>query len=519
MIPTKKYILPILLSVSMVFFSGCDVEETSDDRLSGDQFWNKGNATNVEAFILSMYSSFRKATMINSGFITVTGDLRCAPIAPSSTDWTSGYISSMANNDLKDLISRFNWREAGYPVNITNWKTFYESIQQANILLKEVTNVPNLSPQQVNSFKAEATFIRNLAYFFLVRVFGDVPYYTNAYNSTPLPRTDMVTVLKSCLSELQAVLDTDPNAEILPWTFPGSSKKAVRATRGGCIALMMHINLWLVQFDNRNSEQYYQHVVDLGDELVNKNGGTYSLLGIDRSSTIFRGGSDEGLFEIVQDINAKENFLFEAIFSNLAAYSYDPGRTQRSVLYYTREFLAQIFPAEITEDRRPKVWFNNSYAPDNVGESSPSVKNERKEITKFWNVDTYSGGQITSNAGNQIVFRYADAILLYAEALAASGNDAEATLLLNRIRNRAGAPEISATGIELQDAIYWERVRELIGEGHYYYDLVRTGKLCDRKYCSQSISRTSFNAGAWTWPIHSDALKNNTYMTLNSFWE
>jgi hypothetical protein len=76
MIPIKKYILPILLSVSMVFLGGCDVEETSNDRLSGDQFWNKGNATNVEAFILSMYSSFRKATMINSGFITLTGDLR-----------------------------------------------------------------------------------------------------------------------------------------------------------------------------------------------------------------------------------------------------------------------------------------------------------------------------------------------------------------------------------------------------------------------------------------------------------
>lgn len=122
------------------------------------------------------------------------------------------------------------------------------------------------------------------------------------------------------------------------------------------------------------------------------------------------------------------------------------------------------------EDKRVSSWFNdNIYMSDKI-DLYP------KEITKFMNPDTYRGDNITSNSGNQIVFRFADAILLYAEALAAIGEEGEAQVQLNKIRDRAGATSVMSTGTDLQNDIFWERVRELIGEGHYYYDLVRTGK-------------------------------------------
>jgi len=118
------------------------------------------------------------------------------------------------------------------------------------------------------------------------------------------------------------------------------------------------------------------------------------------------------------------------------------------------------------------------------------------------------------------VFRLADAILLYAEALADLGtNDGKACELLNRIRTRAGASTLSLSGDDLKDAIYWERVRELMGEGHYFYDLVRTGKVCDNNYCYHPITRSEFREGAWTWPISKTAQENNTLITLNNYWE
>ena len=114
----------------------------------------------------------------------------------------------------------------------------------------------------------------------------------------------------------------------------------------------------------------------------------------------------------------------------------------------------------------------------------------------------------------------ADAILLYAEALAELGtDDGKACGLLNRIRARAGASTLSLSGSELKDAIYWERVRELMGEGHYFYDLVRTGKVYNNQYCYHPMTKSEFREGAWTWPISRKAQENNTLITLNNYWE
>ena len=66
------------------------------------------------------------------------------------------------------------------------------------------------------------------------------------------------------------------------------------------------------------------------------------------------------------------------------------------------------------------------------------MESDPKEVKKFEHVDLYDGRNVTSNSGNQIVFRLADAILLYAEALAELGtDDGKACGLLNRIRARA----------------------------------------------------------------------------------
>lgn len=63
-----------------------------------------------------------------------------------------------------------------------------------------------LSAVEVERYRAECKFLRNLAYFFMVRIFGDVPYYTEAYAAAPLPRMDKTVVLKTCLADLQTVL-------------------------------------------------------------------------------------------------------------------------------------------------------------------------------------------------------------------------------------------------------------------------------------------------------------------------
>ena len=94
--------------------------------------------------------------------------------------------------------------------------------------------------------------------------------------------------------------------------------------------------------------------------------------------------------------------------------------------------------------------------------------------------------------------------------------------MLNQIRIRAGASSypsgntIDANG--LKDAIFWERAKELMGEGTHYFDLVRTRRVLDRKYTDNPLTPDKFNRGAWAWPINSSALVNNKFMELNNYW-
>ena len=105
----------------------------------------------------------------------------------------------------------------------------------------------------------------------------------------------------------------------------------------------MHINLWLVQFDEQNKTTYYQNVVDLGEQLE-QNDGAYELLEISRISNVFKGGSNEGLFEIAQNINASnEVFSSIAVFSNNVVYRHK-GANENPMYYYDGSYIEKIFP-------------------------------------------------------------------------------------------------------------------------------------------------------------------------------
>jgi len=75
---------------------------------------------------------------------------------------------------------------------------------------------------------------------------------------------------------------------------------------------------------------------------------------------------------------------------------------------------------------------------------------------------------------NVKVIRYSDVLLMSAEAHARMGDDANAAMNLNQVRQRVGLDDVSAGGAELLDAIYKERRLELALEGHRYWDLIRT---------------------------------------------
>jgi hypothetical protein len=91
--------------------------------------------------------------------------------------------------------------------------------------------------------------------------------------------------------------------------------------------------------------------------------------------------------------------------------------------------------------------------------------------------DTNIGDQNLTNPGNYRAIRFADVLLMGAEAHnQGDGNDELARQYLNRVRERTTLSDVNASGSALTQAIYNERRLELVGEGHHFFDLVRTGR-------------------------------------------
>lgn len=495
-----KYILT-LLCCSAALFSGCKkfLNVVPIDNLTGNNYWQ--NKKDVEAFTAGLYQQFRsKVASGDAGGFYLSFDVRNTPIVSSSAP-----LQMLANGDIRGLQKQGAWNSDYNFSNVTNWKAFYDIIQAANILIVQVEKIPSatFSDADRKRYRAEAVFMRNLAYFFMVRLYGDVPYYTEAYHTTAIPRTPMVEVLNKCIADMDAV------KEDLPWSYGDQSILGIRATRGSALALMMHMNMWAAGFDIANAGTNYMQTKKLGEELM-ANPGIHELLPIEKSKEIFKGRTKEGLFEVLQNSNYGEFFSQRANLATVMTYFPYRGTvtTLSNTAYYSIKYMNTLYPVGVGPDKRLTTWFDKPYNGDG-----------KFQFLKFVNV--YGGeGVSVRNDDNIIVFRYSDAILLAAEANVNLDQDEEARRLVNLIRARAGALPITTSGSDLADDIYMERCRELMGEGHYYNDLVRTKRIMNVKFnLSRVMTVSEFIQGGWTWPIYQDALLNNPYMKLNDFWK
>jgi hypothetical protein len=461
------------------------------DNLSGNNFWQSKN--DVETFTNGLYSALRDK--LDDGFI-VAGDIRNASVAISE----GNYGSMITSNSIKALVSGGNVFDWGA---MTRWKPFYDIIAKANLLYSKIDAIPasKLSERDKLRYKGEAVFVRNFCYFLMVRLYGDVPYYTVAFNKEPLVRMPMLTVIDKSLADLQAAKD------YLPWVHNDPTMLGIRAMRGSTIALMMHLNMWAAGFaENSKKAVYYRAVDALATELGTTT--EYRLLPytIEDNKRLFKGRTRESLFEFYQNFNVGEKFNEKANLGYIMAhYPYlGSEKYTDSRGYFKKKFMEKIY-SDGEPDLRKDLWFDNW--------NSDSRKFQFK---KFANV--YVSGTTVRNDDDMIIFRLSDAYLLAAEANAELGDDTKGQYYVNLVRDRAGAAIITSTGGALVDAIFKERVRELMGEGHYYYDLVRTKRILDKDYVDTPMPVSDFNAGGWTWPIDQSALTDNPNMTLNNFW-
>ena len=532
----KKIIICLLIVVSASQY-GCKkfLSITPIDKLTGNNFYQ--SADDIESNITDMYGQlFDKYTA--TSFAGATGEFRSGEVVTSiqggrmEIGRLGGHTRQTPNpqgnlgkqtipvTTVNDRLLLQGLTTDGYNFyNLTRWNEYYRVIQAANILVSKLEEViPALTADQTKRYIAEAKFIRCFCYFQMVRLYGDVVYYTTAYQKDPLPRENMVSVINKCIEDLKG-----PRND-LPLVINDPSLRGVRASRGAAIGLLMNMYMWNAGFDPTQKMKYYTETAALGEEIVAS--GAFRLLNITEWSTVAKGRSEESLFELFRTLNY--NTDLNNPFAQANAYSpfgdafihfpyKQPEYTHRfNYAVFTEAYMQKLYP-DLTDQRLP-VWF-----------TAPFDQNAETFQLKKFAVNTFidaNNPNLDINPDNTyLIMRYSDAILLAAEAYAELGigiadGTTGAGKMLNMVRRRAVALEWPKGAYEgnIKDAIFWERAKELMGEGSHYFDLVRTKRILSKLYTDNPLTADKFGRGGWTWPIDASALNNNPYMTLNSYW-
>lgn len=503
-----KKITYLLLATTLIFgLSSCDkfLNVTPIDALSGNNFWQTRD--DVEGYMNGIYTRFRSklgntiqtpATEMRGNFVKIVNNLDADGNGP---------VNNLIANNMRPLVT--NTTTYGNRLKeVMNWKGWYDIIAASNILYAEIDNVPPaaMSPAERNRYKAEAVFARNLSYLYICRLYGDAIYYTEAYHSKALARTPQVQVMKNCIEDMSSVI------EHLPSKYSESSLVGLRPTKASALALVMHLNMWAAAWETGDKKPYYQAVLKLADELATYS--DYKVLPktVENTKRIFKGRSEENLFGILQDYNYGETFQQYSNYSFFFSHFPYRGDAQRvnSHIAYEKEYMEKLYPAAIADDRKSN-WFENFNA-----------ENASFQFKKFINsYSTGTGSNVSmSSDDSAIVLRMSDIILLAAEAAAELNEDDKAKEYLMIVREAAGASAIALTGSALKDEIFRERCRELIGEGQFFFDLVRTKRVVNTEFSKSVMSVSNFNNGAWTWPLilSSTEQSANPNLVGNNFW-
>lgn len=519
-----KIIKRALLSAVLLMAMGCQKYLTIDpiDRLTGNNFYlSKADVETNLAFIYStFFNKIRESWVmgatgeVRSGEIFPSpefGDTRNRPLNPDD----KAVMRVLGRNDLWSAMTNPQYDDYKF-IRIIDWSGYYQVIQSANILQSKLEEgIPGVSGTDKARYIAEAKFIRNFTYFWMVRIWGDVVYYTDPYFKESLPREDMVSVLNKCIADLE------PEKNNIVWTLSDPAQRGARPARGAIIALLMHMNAWNANFDPANKQAYLTKVASLGKELIDSKAHRLYDMTEEAWAEVAKGRSEESLFEFYQSINygdavwfSENNDHFDVrnhyqFWSHFLRWPYIFPRHNKSIsaCYFISDYMNKIYP-EGEADARRELWFEDIASDDG------------QFVIKKFATNVYASGNEDGYPDNSIIiFRYADAILLYAEALAELDRNAEAIAAVNLVRNRALAtPYTGDGGSDLKNFIYLERCRELIGEGHRYFDLIRTRRILSPEWTMAPMNIDQYNRGAWTWPLTPSARTYNPKIVLNEYW-
>ena len=311
------------------------------------------------------------------------------------------------------------------------WRDSYVGINRANAILERIDDA-NINGDIKNRIKGEALFLRSLYYYHLALTFGNIPLRlesTTSPNET-LSQVSADEVFNQIISDLMQAED------LLPATFSGED--VGRATSGAAATLLAKVLLFTG--DNQGAEQALRRIV---------NSNVYSLL-----------NDFNNIWGAENENNAES--IFEVQFR-----SGGTGTGSPYVDMYTPS-PAGAGGGNAIQDATDNLF--NTFEDGDLRRDATIFFDDGNMFVKKYEGDTFT--ELDSDL-NFMVFRYADVLLMLAEAI---GESEEAYNLINQVRVRAGLNPIDGTTTgTFEEKLLRERRVELAFENHRWYDLLRFG--------------------------------------------
>lgn len=406
------------------------------------------------------------------------------------------YVNSLAtdegydykkNNSLDHISLNESTWDATLGITSEIWEHCFNMINRCNNVLLKLDNATAANRTQ---YEGEASFLRAYAYFTLVRLFGPVPI-------TKMPIEDYSTLYsygRSSMDEVYNLIKEDLETAIssLPDNYSADNMKG-RATR--IAAYTMQADVYMTLQDFTSAQKSIENILTYANQNSERLGLESDVLRIYSSNNpmgkeiIFAAQYNNGATMVANPLMGRS--IPAATPSTQPAYIYPDGTKSTittsqgtSCMLMTWE-LYNEFKANNNDQRFQKLVYNGIYTNEYVSVASEEVDVTQEGYTylpvtlKYF--DFGNEGMTTCACGNDnIIYRFADVLLMYAECLNETGTPESASNYLNQVRTRAGLANTTATTREEMDiAIENERMLELCFEGHRWYDLVRKGRITE----------------------------------------
>ena len=361
------------------------------------------------------------------------------------------------------------------------WQSCYEGINRVNYMQQYKDKNPvgqTITFVGKDALYGEVYFVRAYYYFTLVKMYGGVPLFVDKR----LTLADQNNIKRATAADVYKQIETDLASAIA--VLPAVQTEKGRATKYAAQALLGKVLLY---------QNKFAPAAAMLDNVINSN--AYSLVA-DFNSIFLPSGENgpESVFEIQYSngsatydwghvTRGQGNYAVQQCgirgLNGSAAMPYNPGWTTN----LPTQNLASAYAAG---DKRKAVTvldieaYKNANPAFNITYQVAPYQNTGLYNQKYLPRKGETSGQIELNYSNNFrTIRYADVLLMAAEAYSKSGNDPKAQTYINLVRRRAfgnTANDVTATGTALYDAILAERRLELAMEGERFFDLVRTGK-------------------------------------------